>query len=308
MALTAQVVNEMKIVIRIHSLPVDSQNSETFAAIGANFGQFLSTLKNGGGVPNQFFRIKVLVEVTKQLKRGFFAMDECGTKTWYRVSYERLPMFCFLCGTLGHGEAQCPTRYEDDFIEPDTGFPFGNWMRANGDSPPDMGNPVPLQPLALPRNLNIRTITERKRGEEVFGVGNENSLNSGECNSISASNYFVGERRRIDSVKLKRKQKCSTSPHQNRSTRPKQHTLSLRDEEAQPPPNPMSCLFWNCQGLGTTLTIPILGDLIREKRPDVLFLCETKGTAHDIASLKRKWNLHGIAVDRVGQAGGLALL
>lgn len=70
----------------------------------------------------------------------------------------------------------------------------------------------------------------------------------------------------------------------------------------------MNCLFWNCQGLGTALTIPILGDILRAQRPDVMFLSETKGTSHDIEGLKRRWNLNGIAVDKVGQSGGLALL
>lgn len=92
--------------------------------------------------------------MTQLLKRGFFAVDEAGTKTWYLVTYERLPMFCFLCGILGHNEAQCPRRYDDDLEEPQNGFPFGNWLRANGDNSVDLGAPLPLQ-ANVPRSIPI---------------------------------------------------------------------------------------------------------------------------------------------------------
>lgn len=66
----------------------------------------------------------------------------------------------------------------------------------------------------------------------------------------------------------------------------------------------MSCLFWNCRGLGVPLTVLPLGDILRNKNPDIIFLSETKSLQHNIESLKRKWNLHGVSVDRVGQVGG----
>ncbi|KAL7153226.1 hypothetical protein ABFS83_04G152200 [Erythranthe nasuta] len=70
----------------------------------------------------------------------------------------------------------------------------------------------------------------------------------------------------------------------------------------------MSYLYWNCQGLGTPLTIHVLGDVIRRHRPKVVFLSETKSTSSFVKKLMRKWNLFGISVDRVGLSGGLALL
>lgn len=70
----------------------------------------------------------------------------------------------------------------------------------------------------------------------------------------------------------------------------------------------MSCSFWNCQGLGSPLTVLSLGSLIRKSRPAVIFLSETRGSSQYIESLKRKFNLHGIGVDSQGLSGGLALL
>lgn len=70
----------------------------------------------------------------------------------------------------------------------------------------------------------------------------------------------------------------------------------------------MSCLFWNCRDLGVPLTVLTLGDLLRSKNPDLVFLAETRSLRWKIEELKRKWNLNGIGVDRVGNSGGLAML
>lgn len=70
----------------------------------------------------------------------------------------------------------------------------------------------------------------------------------------------------------------------------------------------MSYLFWNCRGLGIPLTVLTLRDIIRLKNPDIIFRSETKSTSSWVDSLKERWNLHGITVDKLGQARGLALL
>lgn len=70
----------------------------------------------------------------------------------------------------------------------------------------------------------------------------------------------------------------------------------------------MSCIFWNCQGIGATLAANGFGILIRKYRPDVIFLSETRGSSHSIDSLKSRWNLNGVGVSSIGKSGGLALL
>lgn len=70
----------------------------------------------------------------------------------------------------------------------------------------------------------------------------------------------------------------------------------------------MNCLFWSCRGLGVPLTILTLGDIIRTKNLELAFLLETKCMKAKVESLKKQWNLFGIAVERVGGGGGLAML
>lgn len=216
------VITEMKIIIKVHNFPPELQTLDAAAAIGANFGHFLGILTSGGVGAGQTFRMKVAVDVTHPLKRGFYAIDEQGTKCWYRVTYERLPMFCFLCGILGHGEVQCPTRYEDDFEEPEGGLPFGNWLRATGDNSQDRGAPLPLQAVGSWLVKKPYRPSDAKRGEAIFGVGKENEQSM--CNQLydqqsqrkedrySGSNSAVDGRRRIDPSKLKRKHVTPTPP------------------------------------------------------------------------------------------------
>ena len=71
----------------------------------------------------------------------------------------------------------------------------------------------------------------------------------------------------------------------------------------------MSCLFWNCRGLGQPHAIRALKDLIRSNRPNLVFLIETKMSLFHMSRLK--FNLgfqHFFGVDREGLSGGLLLL
>ncbi|MBA0654479.1 hypothetical protein Goklo_021481 [Gossypium klotzschianum] len=61
-------------------------------------------------------------QLAKQLGNfcgGFIGYDSAtltsGSKKYMRVRYEKLSLFCFICGKLGHGESFCPLRLR---IEP----------------------------------------------------------------------------------------------------------------------------------------------------------------------------------------------
>lgn len=58
----------------------------------------------------------------------------------------------------------------------------------------------------------------------------------------------------------------------------------------------MKCISWNCQGIGSTLTIRALKDLVRKYKPEMIFLME-----------RRVGFEKAIYVDPVGLGGGLAL-
>ncbi|XP_074374197.1 uncharacterized protein LOC141714582 [Apium graveolens] len=70
----------------------------------------------------------------------------------------------------------------------------------------------------------------------------------------------------------------------------------------------MNCLGWNCRGLGNSRTVRALNDLVKNRKPDILFLSETISDANKIEKLRVKLGFaQGFSVVRIGRSGGLAL-
>lgn len=71
----------------------------------------------------------------------------------------------------------------------------------------------------------------------------------------------------------------------------------------------MTILSWNCRGLGNLQTVHDLCRLVKEKRPELVFLIETKLRQHRFDKIKNKLGFNSLfVVDYVRRSGGLALL
>ncbi|XP_042980139.1 uncharacterized protein LOC122310310 [Carya illinoinensis] len=71
----------------------------------------------------------------------------------------------------------------------------------------------------------------------------------------------------------------------------------------------MKILSWNCRGLGNPWTVQDLHHLVKEKRPDIVFLIETKLMAKNFEGIKRRMAWDGcFVVEAIGRSGGLVLL
>ena len=57
-------------------------------------------------------RIQVAIDVRQPLKRMMRLKKAGGDWMWVDFKYERLNVFCFICGLLGHTEKSCPSLYE----------------------------------------------------------------------------------------------------------------------------------------------------------------------------------------------------
>ena len=53
-----------------------------------------------------------------------------GDKYWVHFKYERLPMFCFFCGKMGHDLKHCSVCLDRQNVTPQ----YGEWLRASGSS------------------------------------------------------------------------------------------------------------------------------------------------------------------------------
>ncbi|XP_042939417.1 uncharacterized protein LOC122274448 [Carya illinoinensis] len=71
----------------------------------------------------------------------------------------------------------------------------------------------------------------------------------------------------------------------------------------------MKTLSWNCRGLGNPRTIQDLCHMVEEKKPNVVFLMETKMKKTKAESLRRRLKFEGcMVVESVGLKGGLMMM
>ncbi|BFG35168.1 hypothetical protein CerSpe_214420 [Prunus speciosa] len=70
----------------------------------------------------------------------------------------------------------------------------------------------------------------------------------------------------------------------------------------------MSYLSWNCQALGSDLTIRSLKEIIKRNRPSIVFLMETKAKHDRLKKISQEMGFQEcFCVESLGQAGGLGL-
>lgn len=123
--------------VQAHKLPAGFFTEKIAKAIGNSLGTFVrADKKNFDGTWKTFLRVRVLMDVTKPLRRKMKMKREGGDWFWIEFKYERLPNFCFLCGVLGNTERFCHKLFEG--ANDETERPYGPWIRATGRRPPTM--------------------------------------------------------------------------------------------------------------------------------------------------------------------------
>ncbi|MBA0746319.1 hypothetical protein Gogos_008852 [Gossypium gossypioides] len=102
--------------IQVHDLPPGSMNE----SMARQFGNFCDkSIEYNTSIPilgsQSYLRTRVCLDVTAPLKRKKKIMFGKSLVVYARFKYEKLSLFCFICGRLGHGESFCPLRLQ---IEP----------------------------------------------------------------------------------------------------------------------------------------------------------------------------------------------
>ena len=94
--------------IQIHGLPTMSQTKE----IGTRTGETLGLVEkmdvdDKGFCMGGCLHIRVSVKTTELLCRGRKLRLGKAEPIWVDFKYERLPIFCYLCGLMDHDEKEC---------------------------------------------------------------------------------------------------------------------------------------------------------------------------------------------------------
>lgn len=95
--------------------------------LGNSLGNFIeSNHRTGYTDQAKFMRIRVNLQLDKPLRRGGKVANVYGEEFWVTFKYERLPVFCFHCGRLGHDDKHCQecTDHQKSSRQ------FDDWLRA----------------------------------------------------------------------------------------------------------------------------------------------------------------------------------
>lgn len=78
-----------------------------------NIGEILDIKEDVLGI-GHYRRVKVIIDVSKPLRRYRRMKDENGREFQVDFAYEPLPFFCFSCGVTSHSERDCNVVPEEE--------------------------------------------------------------------------------------------------------------------------------------------------------------------------------------------------
>lgn len=87
--------------VRIKNLPFNYKSDDIVRALIGNMGEILELEEDALGF-GRYKHLKVLLDVSKPLRRFRKLKDKKGREIQVDFAYERWPFFSFACGRMGH--------------------------------------------------------------------------------------------------------------------------------------------------------------------------------------------------------------
>lgn len=150
----------MSVWVRIKNLPLGLMNKHWGEELAKKIGIMEKIDVDAHGQAwGAYLRVKVKIDITKPLWRGVSIFSaKRQAKEWYEIQYEKLPMYRYSCGIIGHSSIECLTPAERD---------------ENG---------------RLPYSVNLRVSDERKKKNFEELSGHSSSSPEKFCNVSSGQN------------------------------------------------------------------------------------------------------------------------
>ncbi|WJX72347.1 hypothetical protein P8452_56235 [Trifolium repens] len=98
--------------VQIHDVPIGMMIEKVGKGLAHYIGEFVEYDKNNNtSFWRKYMRVKVRVDVRSPLKTEKKIKLNGGMGGVVKFKYEKLGLFCFVCGILGHAENKCEVRY-----------------------------------------------------------------------------------------------------------------------------------------------------------------------------------------------------
>ncbi|XP_074266309.1 uncharacterized protein LOC141588782 [Silene latifolia] len=112
---------------RVYDLSVLGQSIiKNAQKIGTCLGTYIDVEMGQHSELDRAISIQVMYDIKQPLKSTVSIKVNEGRVIDFDVMYERIPIFSYGCGVIGHGEKDCNDGpYDDDELR------FGEWLRAS---------------------------------------------------------------------------------------------------------------------------------------------------------------------------------
>lgn len=115
--------------VQIHDLKVGFMSMRIIKEVANFIGAFVKSCpSNFVGVWHEYMRVRVTIDLSRPLKRKMKIRKAGNEDFWINFKNENVPMFCFICGIIGHSKKICERLFE--ISEQEIVKPYGPWMRA----------------------------------------------------------------------------------------------------------------------------------------------------------------------------------
>jgi 14-3-3 protein epsilon len=166
-------LNHVDFWIQVHNLPTGLMAERVGKTLANYIGSFVEYDKNNkGSFWREYMRIRVRVDIRQPLKKESRVKNQGGNWCTVNFKYEKLGVFCFVCGLIGHGENRCAIRFS---MSEDVGIrAWSKELRAD--------------PRRRSSRQTSRWLTEEDGGRTVHGDGNFHGSSSDQAYTTRPAN------------------------------------------------------------------------------------------------------------------------